>query len=85
MKTMFLVILTLSSVGCCGTLSRETAFHDGVKQYAISSGLLAEYEKYVDADPKLKDETKKIRKDTSKGFKALIDQEEKALGKDREK
>lgn len=82
MKTVFLVFLLASSIGCCGTLSRETAYHDGVKQYAVSSGLLDEYEKYIDADPKLKDETKKIRKDTSKGFKALILQEEKALKKD---
>ncbi len=65
--------------GCCGTLAREKAFHDGVKQYAVASGLLDEYEKYVDADAKLKPETKTIRKDTAKGFRALIAQEEKAL------
>jgi hypothetical protein len=79
MKVVVLVLLLVSSVGCCGTLSRETAFHDGVKQYAVESGMLAEYEAYVEADTKIKPETKVIRKGTSKGLRALIAEEGKAL------
>lgn len=75
-------VLALCTAGCCGNLSREAAFHDGVKQYTIESGMLDEYEKYVDADPKLKPETKEIRKDTSKGLRKLIAQEGEALKKD---
>jgi hypothetical protein len=72
-------ILALCAVGCCGNTSREAAFHDGVKQYAVESGLLDEYDKYVDADPAIKDSTKVIRKNTSKGLRALIAEEQKAL------
>jgi len=73
--------LAASSVGCCGVSSREQAFHDGVKQYVIASGLADEYDRYIDADPKLKDDTKRIRKDTTKGLRALIAEEGKAIEK----
>lgn len=82
MRSLMVGILALCAVGCCGNASREAAFHDGVEQYAVKSGMLDEYEKYVDADPKIKDETKKIRKDTSKGLRALIAQEGESLKKD---
>ena len=78
----FGVVLVLLLSGCCGILSREVAFHDGVKQYAIESGMLKEYEAYIDADPNLKESTKKIRKGTPAGLRALIAQEEEALKKD---
>jgi len=81
MRILLTVFVAILMVGCCGSQSREAAFHDGVKQYAVGSGLLDEYEKYVDADPVLKPETKKIRKDTAKGFRALIAEEGKALDK----
>lgn len=74
--------LAASSIGCCGVSTREQAFHDGVKQYVLASGLVDEYDKYIDSDPKLKDDTKKLRKDTTKGLRALIAEEEKALKKD---
>lgn len=81
MRSLIIAVLALCAVGCCGSASREAAYHDGVKQYTTSSGMLDEYEKYIDADPKLKDDTKKIRKDTSKGLRALIAQEEQSLNK----
>jgi hypothetical protein len=81
MKALAAILLFVALSGCCGSTSREAAYHDGVKQYALESGMLDEYEKYVDADPKLKDATKKIRKDTSKGLRALIAEEGKALDK----
>lgn len=81
MRSLIVGILTLCAVGCCGVSSREAAFHDGVKQYTVSSGMLDEYDRYVDADPKLKDDSKKIRKDTSKGLRALIVEEGKAIEK----
>lgn len=71
--------VAVAASGCCSVLSREAAFLDGVKQYSIESGLLSEYEKYVDADPSIKPETKTIRKNTASGLKALIAEEEKAL------
>ncbi len=78
----FGVALALLSSGCCGVLSREAAFLDGVKQYTTESGMLKEYEAYIDADPNLKASTKEIRKDTPAGLRALIAQEEEALKKD---
>lgn len=83
MRSLIAGVLALLMVGCCGNLSRETAYHDGVKQYAIESGLLSEYEAYVKADPKLKDDTKKIRVGTATEFRKLIDTEEGSLKKDR--
>ncbi len=81
MRILISSVLALLMVGCCGTLSREAAYHDGVKQYTVESGMTAEYEAYIDADPKLKPETKKIRKDTAAGLKKLIATEEAALQK----
>lgn len=78
-NVLMALAIALVGTGCCGSASREAAFHDGVKQYAIESGMLDEYEKYVDADPKLKDDSKKIRKATSAGLRALVAQEGKAL------
>jgi hypothetical protein len=88
-------LLSLSVVGCCGTLSRETAYHEGVKDYTLGSGLLDQHEKYLDADPKLnardgdddatkerKANSKRIRKTTVTEFRALIAEEEKALDKE---
>ena len=94
-KILSVCVLSLLCVGCCGVASREAAYHDGVKQYALESGLLDEYDKYIDADPRWiakdtddsatkerKERTKKIRKQTPAGFRALIATEEEALKKD---
>ncbi len=94
-KILIGCVLALACGGCCGVASREVAYHDGVKQYALESGLLAEYDKYIDSDPrwivketddsdtkKRKERTKKIRKQTPAGFRALIATEEEALKKD---
>ncbi len=79
-KMLLLLALALPSVGC-GASAREIAFLDGVKQYTVASGMVDEYEKYVDADPVLKPDTKTIRKNTVKGLRALIAEEEKAVKK----
>lgn len=68
----------------CGTLSREVAYHEGVKEYAIKSGLLDEYDKYLEADPNLADTTKTIRKQSSEGLRALIAAEEAAIKEEEE-
>lgn len=81
MRSLITGVLALFMVGCCGNLSRESAYHDGVKQYTIESGMTAEYEAYIEADSKLKPETKKIRKDTAAGLKKLIATEEASLQK----
>lgn len=82
MRSLIVAILALCVTGCCGNLSREAAYHDGVKQYTLESGMTSEYEAYIEADPKLKPETKKIRKDTAAGLRKLIAQEEASLKKD---
>jgi len=82
MRTFLTAVVLALATGCCATGARESAYHDGVKQYAVESGLLDEYEKYIDADPVLKPQTKVIRKGTVKGFRALITEEEKSLKKD---
>ncbi len=95
MRLLIAVVLSLSVVGCCKNLSREGAYHDGVKQYALESGLLEQHDAYIDADPRWvakdgddsetkarKERTKKIRKGTTAGFRKLIAEEEKALDKE---
>jgi hypothetical protein len=79
-KIFFVMAMALAASGCGGS-AREAAFLDGVKQYTVASGMLDEYEKYVDADPALKPDTKTIRKNTAKGLRTLIVEEEKALKK----
>lgn len=82
MRSLIMAVLALCMVGCCGSFSRETAYHEGVKEYTLKSGLLDEYEAYVAADPKiLKDETRKIRKGTAQDLRKLIATEEAALQK----
>jgi hypothetical protein len=36
------------------------------------SGLLDEYDAYIEADPRIKPETKKIRHDTAAGLRKLV-------------
>lgn len=74
--------IALCVTGCCGNASREAAFHDGVNEYANKSGMLNEYDAYIDADPKLSPDTKKIRKGTSQGLRDLIKTEGESLKKD---
>lgn len=81
-KLLAACVLALMCSGCLKTLQREVAYHDGVKQYTIKSGMLDEYEAYLEADPSLGETTKKIRKATPAGLRALIAEEEKALKKD---
>jgi len=83
MRSLIAGVLALFMVGCCGSLSRESAYHDGVKQYTLEAGMTSEYEAYVKADPKLKDDTKKIRLGTAQGLRKLIAQEEESLKKDK--
>lgn len=82
MRILISGVLALFMVGCCGTLSRETAYHEGVKEFTLKSGLLDEYEAYVAADPKIiKEDTRKIRKGTAQDLRKLIATEEAALQK----
>lgn len=82
MRSLIIGVLALLATGCCGNLSREAAYHEGVKEYTLKSGLLDEYEAYVAADPKiLKDDTRKIRKGTAQDLRKLIAQEEASLQK----
>lgn len=76
-KVLVLILVSLPAWGC--TQAREIAFHDGVDQLVNKSGLAAEYQRYVENDPTLQPETKKIRKETAERLKALISEEGKAL------
>jgi len=78
-KFIALILICSSAWGCCS--AREVAFHDGVDQLVNKSGLATEYQKYIENDPALQPETKKIRKETAERLKLLIEEERKALEK----
>ena len=65
-----LILVAVCLVSGCGSVNE--AFLKGVDAYANDSGLLNEYDRYVDADPALAPETKKIRKDTAAGLRKLV-------------
>lgn len=71
------LVLVASAVLLSGCGVNE-AFVSGVDEYANRSGLLDEYDRYIDADPKLSGDTKKIRKNTSRGLRRLIEEAKKA-------
>lgn len=70
-----LAFLAVSAVGCCGP---RQAFTAGVDALVNESGMLAEYEGYVSADPALGEESKAIRKATAAKLRALIEEAKKA-------
>ena len=71
------ILLTVLVLAGCGTL--DQAFVDGVDKSAVKSGLLDEYEQYVENDPNLSDTTKVIRKNTAKELRDLIEKAKKSL------
>lgn len=73
-----LVCALALALGACAT-AREKAFHDAVEQLTVKSGMLSQYQKYVDDDPKLKAESKKIRRETADRLRAVLDEERRAL------
>jgi hypothetical protein len=74
--TAFLLLvfcLALSSLtGCALFANPQAAFVTGVDAGLNGSGLLDEYDKYLDADPKLDAESKKLRHGTSAGLRKLV-------------
>ena len=66
------VALCATATGCALFHKPDAAFIAGVDAGVNQSGYLDEYEKYVDADPNLKPESKKIRHDTAAGLRKLI-------------
>lgn len=78
-----LILAALAAVALAGTACkagpRERAFTEGVEALAVDSGLLKEYEGYVEKDPAIKEETKKLRKETSAKLKQLIDDQKRAI------
>ena len=77
LTTVLLAFSALMSVGC-GSVNE--AFVNGVDAYANDSGMLNEYDRYVEADPTLDADSKRIKKDTSAGLRRLV-AEEKAREK----
>lgn len=76
MPKRFLLVVAFAALAMasgCGSVNQ--AFVDGVEASAVKSGLLAEYDAYVDADPKIKDpETRRIRKQSSARLRGLIEE-----------
>lgn len=68
----FVAPLVGATTGCALFCKPDAAFIAGVDAGANGSGLLDEYDAYVEADPKIKPETKKIRHDTAAGLRKLI-------------
>lgn len=66
------LVALLSLSGCALFESPNTAFVTGVDAGLNGSGLLDEYDKYIDADPNLKSDSKKIRHQTAAQLRKLI-------------
>ena len=75
-----LAVLTLVFTSGCGSTTREAAFHDAMDQGLLKSGLLDEYDRYVDKDASIIDpKTREIRKSTSAGLRKNLAEEKRAL------
>ena len=74
---VLVVLAALGFSGCALFESPNKAFVAGVDAGVNSSGLLDEYDKYIDADPKLKDDSKKIRHQTAASLRKLIEDAKK--------
>lgn len=75
LAVLFVAFIAVLS-GCALFRSPDQTLVSGVEGYV--SVILPEYEKYVDNDPALDADSKKIRKDSSVGLKRLL---EEAKGK----
>jgi len=75
-----LAVLTLLFAAGCGNKAREEAFHDAMDQGLLRSGLLDEYDKYLDKDASIIDpKTRELRKGTSAGLRKNLAEEKRAL------
>jgi hypothetical protein len=79
LSTVVLLACMLLFAGCCGNASREGAFHDAMEQGLVASKLLDQYEKYLDDDKVIKDDTRKIRKGTASKIREVLAEEKRAL------
>lgn len=75
--TVVIAGLCPAIMGCVLFESPNKAFVTGVDAGLNSSGLLDEYDKYIDADPKLKDDSKKIRHETATKLRKLVEDAKK--------
>ena len=74
-----LALLSLFAAGCCSTV-REAAFYDAMDQGLLKSGMLDEYDKYLDKDTSIIDpKTRELRKGTSAGLRKNLAEEKRAL------
>ena len=76
MRRSFLSAVLVAAVGFAAATTTGCSVHEqfvtAMDEGLNRSGLLDEYDAYVDADPKLKPETKKIRKETSALLRKLV-------------
>jgi hypothetical protein len=65
-------LLCSGAMGCALFSSPNASFVAGVDAGLNQSGLLDEYDKYIDADTKLTADSKAIRHQTSAGLRKLV-------------
>lgn len=78
-RILFSAAAAVSLSACASNAARERAYVEAVEQYTERSGLLTEYEAYVEKDPALKPESKVIRKRTAEKLRQVTAVEKKAL------
>ena len=69
---LLFALISFSMSGCALFQSPNEALVTGIDAGLNSSGLLDEYDKYVEADGNLKSDSKKIRHDTAFKLRKLI-------------
>lgn len=69
------LLLCSAVIGLASGCSVNQAFVRGVDGYAKT--ILPEYDAYIDKDPALSPDTKKLRKETAIRFRALIEEAKK--------
>ena len=74
------ILLTVLVLAGCGTL--DQTFVNAMDKGAVESGLLDEYEQYVENDPNLSDTTKVIRRNSAKELRTTIEKAKKSLEDD---
>lgn len=74
-----ILLLTIFAFSGCGSVDK--AFLKGVETYTVDSGLLNEYDAYVDKDQALDESSKSLRKGTSGGLRKLLLEARKNAGK----
>ena len=74
-KVLLIAVLIVAVLGMCAGCTANKQFVDGVDGY--TKVVLPEYKAYVQADPKLDADSKRIRVQTADKLQALVDEAKK--------